>query len=523
MIRSFGLALPLALLLAPPMSFAPALAQTAAQSGGASTNTPAEWRRGRELAQKYCVGCHLMPEPDALTKSAWVHYIQPEMAKWLGVERVDYEGMADGKILQEAAIFPPSPIIPEEDWFAIWDYYRAAAPSRFAPVQPVAPTVGLKQFRVRKINHHQGVPMTTLVKVDASRRRLFAGDAYGGSLFILNANGEVSSRARVGSPPVSLFPTESGFYLTLIGRFFPSDAMEGAVGWLPAGPTLEQPRLALEQLRRPTYGGAADLNQDGREDLIVCSYGNRLGSFSWFEQMGNGQYDEHVLLDRPGAVRADVRDYNGDGRPDLLVLMAQAREGLFLFVNEGKGKFRMETILEKPPNWGLAGFDVADLDGDGRPDLVVANGDHGDFPLPLKPYHGIRIYRNEGNNKFKEVYTYAMSGAYQVVARDFDHDGDLDLAAIAYYPDFSSERPESFVYLENHGGWKFEPFTCAEENLGRWLVMDAGDVDGDGDEDLVLGSFIRGPTTIPVPARLKETWRTQGAALLLLENVGRSK
>src|SRR5262245_48657302 len=150
----------------------PAMAQTLTPISSPATNVPAEWRRGRELAQKYCVTCHLLPEPDSLTKSAWAHYIQPEMAKWLGVEPVDYEGMADGKILQQAAIYPPSPIIPGEDWFAIWDYYRAAAPSRLPPAQRTTPTVGLKQFRVHKINHHQGVPMTTLVKIDPPQKRM---------------------------------------------------------------------------------------------------------------------------------------------------------------------------------------------------------------------------------------------------------------------------------------------------------------------------------------------------------------
>jgi len=81
--------------------------------------------RGRELALKYCANGHLFPEPDLLTKSAWVHHIQPEMAKWLGIERFDYEGNPDGRLLEEAKLFPPSPILPEEDWFAIWDYYRA--------------------------------------------------------------------------------------------------------------------------------------------------------------------------------------------------------------------------------------------------------------------------------------------------------------------------------------------------------------------------------------------------------------
>jgi hypothetical protein len=497
------------------------------QAQAPSQPSSAAQSRGKELAQKYCTTCHLLPQPDALTKKAWVHYLQPEMAKWLGMEPVDYEGLPDGKLLQEAGVFPSSPLMPEEDWFAIWDYYRALAPSQFSPAgSNASPRLGLKQFRVRKVNHHSGVPMTTMVKLDPPRRRLFVGDAYGGSLFILEPSGTVVGRARVGSPPVSVLPRESGFYATLIGRFFPSDTLEGAVAWVPGetGATpVGQPRSVLEQLRRPTDCLAADLNEDGHEDLVVCAFGNRLGHFSWFERRADGQYDEHVLLDRPGAIRSEVRDFNGDGHLDILVLMAQAREGLFLFVNEGKGKFRMETVLETPPSWGLAGFDVADINKDGRMDLVVANGDQGDFALPQKPYHGIRVYFNEGNNRFREAFYYPMAGAYKALARDFDLDGDLDLVAIAYYPDFAASTPQSFVYLENRGDGKFDAFTCEEQNSGRWLVMDAGDLDGDGDEDVVLGSFVRGPTTVPVPSALREAWRTQGAALLFLENVGRQK
>jgi hypothetical protein len=51
------------------------------------------------------------------------------------------------------------------------------------------------------------------------------------------------------------------------------------------------------------------------------------------------------------------------------------------------------------------------------------------------------------------------------------------------------------------------------------MTLDAGDLDGDGDIDLALGSFVRGPTTQPVPAALEARWRTNGAAVLLLENL----
>jgi hypothetical protein len=153
--------------------------------------------------------------------------------------------------------------------------------------------------------------------------------------------------------------------------------------------------------------------------------------------------------------------------------------------------------------------------------LLAANGDNGDFALPLKNYHGIRLYLNDGKNHFTETFFYPMHGVYKALARDFDGDGDLDIAAIAFYPDFEQPRPESFVYLENKGAMKFDAFTCDESNAGRWLVMDAGDLDGDGDVDLVLGSFVRGPTTLPVPQALRDKWRAEGAAALWLENTSK--
>ncbi len=523
---------------------------------------------GRALAEKYCATCHLFPEPDTLTKSAWMDQIKPGMAAWLGLKKPDYATMPDGEILRRAAIFPSAPLLSEADWNAIWDYYRAAAPPELRSIRrepdhtgdqirltpdatasrvpaTVASLPSLKQFRAQKLNPAAGAPMISLVHIDSSRHRLLAGDAFAGMLYTFNRTGELLARERRGPASVDINQGTRRSYLTSIGHLFPSEVADGSVSAFVRFAEAPQLRLVLTNLHRPVQTIAADLNQDGREDLVVCTFGNRLGRFSWFENEGDGRYTERVLIERPGAVHAEVLDANGDGRPDIFVMMAQAREGIYLLLNEGRGRFTLTPLIEQPPTWGFASFELADFNRDGKIDLLAVNGDNGDWSLPVKPYHGLRLYLNDGANRFTEKFFYPLPGAYRALARDFDGDGDLDLAAIAFYPDFTAAAPECFVYLENAGApssrpagipetkpraerelgtpatIRFVAHTLPEAAAGRWMTMDAGDLDGDGDIDLALGSFVRGPTTQPVPAAVESRWRTNGAAVLLLENTWR--
>ena len=134
----------------------------------------------------------------------------------------------------------------------------------------------------------------------------------------------------------------------------------------------------------------------------------------------------------------------------------------------------------------------------------------------MKPYHGLYIFLNDGSDHFKQKYFFPINGCYKAVARDYDEDGDLDIAAISFFADYSHQPGESFVYLENKGGFDFQPYSFREASVGRWLTMDAGDIDGDGKIDLVLGDFSLGSTT----AKPNRNW-AKGPPFLVLKNKGR--
>ncbi|RDC61786.1 FG-GAP repeat domain-containing protein [Adhaeribacter pallidiroseus] len=477
---------------------------------------------GNNLAHVYCSACHQFPEPALLPKVTWEKSVLPVMGLRLGIgsDLSMYTRLAPQEImaLLKAEIYPSKPLIAKKDWIKIKAYYQNQAPEKLAPPKLLSlDSLTLFQVSALPINKGRNA-LTSLLKYEPKTKELLVGDRRN-KLFRINAQLQPTDSLQLDTPPVAAISTinKEHYQILTVGSLTPSDAPYGRLySWNTKDKTAASAQPQLTDLQRPVQLVSSDLNQDNRPDLVVCQYGNQIGKLSWYEENKDGTYREHILKKVPGSRQVIIQDINHDNLPDVIALFAQATESVIVFYNKGEGRFEEETLLQMPPVYGSSYFTLTDFNKDSAPDILLANGDNGDYSSLLKPYHGIRVYLNNKKNSFQETVFLPLPGATQAVARDFDQDGDVDIAAIAYFADFEKQPAAGFVYYENQGNNTFHSKTFPESTQGRWLTMSTGDLDQDGDEDIMLGSFIF--ATTPVPTTLQEKWIKNGPSVLVLKN-----
>ncbi|MDQ2721355.1 MAG: VCBS repeat-containing protein [Bacteroidota bacterium] len=479
--------------------------------------------KGEALAKIYCQSCHMLPDPSLLDTKSWEKGVLPEMAPRLGIFNFGFEVYPRSRDKNIGNNFYPSqPVMSLTDWQNILDYYTATSPDSLPAQKRNEPIkTGLSFFKVEIPQINYPMAATCYVKINSqdTSHPIIISDAIKQNLYFINRKLEITDSVIGAGPVVDIDFTKSFLLACNIGVLNPNNGKFGKVEIIELNSNGQMHKDAIpliDSLQRPVQIVSADLNNDGKQDYIVCEFGYLTGSLSWMENLGNNKFQRHVLRNAPGAIKAYVQDFNHDGKPDILALFAQGEEGIFLFTNKGNGNFDQEEVLRFPPSYGSSSFELADFNKDGYPDIVYTCGDNADFSPVLKPYHGVYIFMNDKTNHFKQKYFFPINGCYKAIARDFDGDGDLDVATISFFADYARQPEESFVYLKNNGNFDFQPYTFPEANMGRWLTMDAGDIDGDGKTDIILGNFSIGP----VMMKHKVDWK-HSPPFIVLKNMGK--
>jgi hypothetical protein len=274
-----------------------------------------------------------------------------------------------------------------------------------------------------------------------------------------------------------------------LGVIFPNNAPIGAVVVLENdGRQGFTRRILAERIARVSDVRAGDLDGDGDLDLAVAQFGYDQGETRWLENRGGWQFASHVLQQLSGPINAEVADVDGDQDLDIVSLVSQEWEEVYVFVNDGKGAFTPTRIFgASNEDFGSSWITVKDLDGDRDVDVLYSNGDAFDYAPPKgRGWNGIQWLENTGRVSFRYHRIGDYPGASSPQAGDLDGDGDLDIAVVSAYNDWARPEAQSLVWFENDGKMQFTMRDIAASPT-HLLTLAVGDVNGDGRPDLVTG------------------------------------
>jgi hypothetical protein len=243
-----------------------------------------------------------------------------------------------------------------------------------------------------------------------------------------------------------------------------------------------------------------DFNKDGRADLVLVNTGP--GTVSILLGNGDGTFTPKDEITTPsgaggvalGPAAVALGDFNHDGIPDLAVVNGPRFEqgapgSVTILLGNGDGTFTASA--ETPATGGQPLFIVAgDLNGDGKPDLVVTNMNHG-FPQ----LGDLTVLLGNGDGTFMATAAPPATGSipYSVVLTDLNGDGKADLV-------IADAGSNTITVLPGNGDGTFA--AALSPAAGTDPVFAAvGDFNGDGIPDLAAANNSSSSVTVLLTQR----------------------
>ena len=152
-----------------------------------------------------------------------------------------------------------------------------------------------------------------------------------------------------------------------MGQLFPSNDKIGSVVILENDGKMNfTPHTIIDHIARVTDVRAADFNGDGRLDLVVGQFGYDDGETRWMENVGNWQFRSHILQSLSGVIHAIPVDIDNDGDMDIVSVVSQEWEEVYVFENDGHGNFKSHLVWGSTnEDYGSSGIRLVDLNRDG--------------------------------------------------------------------------------------------------------------------------------------------------------------